>query len=843
MRSLFTFIIFLVVAIINTAQAKLEAIWSSDFALPGEDVVLIVQQITENSTPTRIIRISNLKFKNPGKAGLVRNSDFQNHRFKETTYDANDKPNGRVEGQFFHVEVSGSGVIECEDLEVALSNGQTEIVKVPPLPVYSTGDLVKLSFKEADIPEFTYYAMWKHNQPERCYEGQAIHASLKILVPRNFVSSDLPTTKSQHIRVGTFQSQVHGKTNDVLKNIWPMRNRTLKVKSDIWQVLDLEGDFILESADKQNDNSYKAVMSLPCSFLIDRQKSTKSGTFTQKEKRNINLKLPVISFNTPFPLPPDPPADFCGLTGKFTVNTTTTATELAINEPINIEITVKGTGVLELMPSPTLRDARNWKIESSSKQIIKSVADETTAVVFTVTMYPIAEVGGIPAFSLSYFDAESGGYETAVSQPIGLSWRETETTGSGQVIAPNAPPPAGTVPAEELTDIYHFMPDATEGGNGAGITLPRGVWYLLYLPGLGIIFWLMGKSAYRVLKIKTRNRHKNKELNRLAAEEDASSFLKGIGTFIESNIATATDNAALKAILNKRDTEVFRPDAAPRLTKEERTAMLKTVRKALTGIITALVMLCTLAQVCPAEDQAMKYYNRGQYSKALKLLEQEQQTGSDTRDRGELLYNIGNCKYRLNKPGEAALYYARALQETPDLAEAKANLDFIQRKEGAILPQLRGADKVFTYLSYPQLWVSTIVCTAILLLCIALKLLLKGKLKHTLNTTLSISLLLSILCFADHVYYSTRTIPDLTATPPQDMAYVTTSTTARTAAIDTAEKVIDLPASTPVRILVTRGNQRYVETFTGIRGWVATDTVSALEPGQDNKQSIIIRFK
>ncbi len=841
MRHIIAFIICVFATVIQTAQAKIEAIWSTDFALPGEEVVLVIQRINDNNNdPTGIIRVSDLKLKN---AGMTRKSPFQDHHFTETLYDDNYKVIGHVEGILKHIEVSRSGKVECSDVVVTLSNGQKETVQVPDLPVYNPGDLKPVTVSEAGIPEFKFYTIWKHNQPNQCYVGKTIHASVKILVPTNYLSHNLPKTISKLVTAGDFHSHIQGGSNDILKQKWPLRNRKIKLRDNEWYVLDLETDFVLKNADNAQEQ-HQVFAILPCEFVFDTtQTDSKGFTVNSKAKRQIELHLPALTFDSPLPLPPDPPADFCGLTGSFNLSATTDAKELAVNEMVNINITVKGTGMLELVPCPTLRDARNWKMLPPSQQIIKTPSGEVEAVVFSVRMRPLAEVSGIPAFSMSYFSEEEGEYTTAVTQPIGLPWKETETSGTGQVVALNTPPPAAKVPVEELTDIYHFMPDATENGNGAGITLPRGIWYLLYLPGLGIILWMIGKNAFSAWAENSGKRYKNKELNRLSSEEEPVAFLKGIGAFIEKNIPTAASNEELRAILRKRDTEVFRPAANVHLTKEEKTTMLKTVRKALSCIITAMVLLCSFTQICPAEDLAMKYYNRGQYSKALKILQEEQQAGTEKRDLGELLYNIGNCKYRLDKPGEAALYYARALQVTPDLEEAKANLAFIQRKEGAILPQTKGADKVFTFLSYPQLWLCTVVCTAILLFCIALKLLLKDKLRRTINTTMGISLLFSILCIVNYIYYTTRTIPNLTATPPHDLAYITQATTARTAAIDTAEKVIDLPASTPVRLLATRGNQSYVETFTGVRGWIDSEAAATLSAKPDSRQPLIIRFE
>ena len=121
---------------------------------------------------------------------------------------------------------------------------------------------------------------------------------------------------------------------------------------------------------------------------------------------------------------------------------------------------------------------------------------------------------------------------------------------------------------------------------------------------------------------------------------------------------------------------------------------------------------------------------------------------------------------------------------------------------------------------------------------------LQHRYRTTIRTAIGISLALTILCAAGHVYYFTRTIPDITATPPDELAYITTATTARSAATDSASAVTELPASTPVRILATRGARCYVETFTGVRGWIPAATATTLEANAaEPAPTFTIRFR
>lgn len=850
MRKLLAIITGFAALLTSVANAEIKAVWSTDFALPGEKAVLVIQQ--EHKSPNSATRMQQVT---PGK--LTNGRFLQNHEyFEESLQNITGNPNGRIEVFMRLVEVGGSGKVECEDIEVTLSDGRTEKVSVPDLPVYTTAKVEWRTIEGnagstgEDGNPSSFGTMWI-TSPEEYYDGQPVHASLKLLLPSNFNRFEQkPQVVSKGVQAEDFRYPLGSVLSQFVQHMYPKRQNTARARGQEWIVMDLEVNLIPQDTGNNEEGNYDVYVNIPSLFQIQetRQENTGNFFFSSSTIRSVSktLKLPKLKLPTPRPLPPNPPADFSDLVGNYSIETSTDAQDLAMNEMIDVQITVKGTGSLEQLTCPQLQEAENWKLMPATRKVIYSVTGDPEAVVFSQLMRPIVEVSGVPAFSFSYFDDKSEEYKTAESKPIGLPWKATDAAGTGQVTTATAAPPAGTVPVAELTDIYQFMPDEGAGGNGPAATYPRALWYLLYLPGFGILLWMLGRYGYNKWQTNTAVRQRNKALNALASQQDTVLFLKSIGAFIESNIPASAHTPELQNILDKRDAEVFRPDAHPMLGTEERNRMLKTVRKALSGIAAMLIMLLSLTQLCyAAGDTAMQYYEDGQYSKALETLnaELENYTNGSTRDRADLLYNIGNCQYRLNEPGVAALYYARALQENPGMAEAEANLAFIQRKEGAVLPQKKGADEVFTYLSYQELWLATVICTAVLLLSIALSLLLKEKLKLTLRTVTGISLFLSLLCGADYIYYNTRTVTDLTATPPANLAYVTKATTARSAALDTAASVIDLPASTPVRLIATRGNHRYVETFTGERGWIPADTATALDPEGKTDTPLIIRFK
>ena len=81
------------------------------------------------------------------------------------------------------------------------------------------------------------------------------------------------------------------------------------------------------------------------------------------------------------------------------------------------------------------------------------------------------------------------------------------------------------------------------------------------------------------------------------------------------------------------------------------------------------------------------------------------------------------------------------------------------------------------------------------------------------------------------------------ALPATDLAFTTAATTARTAPTADSPTVSELTPSTPVHLLAVRGSHSYVETFTGVRGWIKTADVAPLAEGHSNRLPITIQFR
>ncbi len=779
----------------SLAMAEIVPVWSVDVAVPGEKVALY---LVDTDIGEDLFMIQ--------KRPTVSNAamEIMQHYAGANPMDAN-----RAAMEVYPLQIipDAPGEVRLTGLEVKYNSGRTEVIEVPALPVVSQS-AIRWSKKPVN-----FGVLWYTNIKDG-YVHQPIKTAVKILLPGGVDTMGAPQMSAVDVKVGNFQPTLQGVLAMVHNQA--MGTTTAYAKGQTWRTVDYTGT-LTPFREGNSDVAGKIVL------------EQRQGFFSIMR---AEADLPVLTVGA-LPLPPGAPANFADMVGEYSISASTQAKTLAMHEAVEVEITVKGTGNLEQLECPKPADAADWKLVPATRKPIVGPNGETIGMVFSQLLRPTAEVGGIPSFSFSFFDPKKMEYRQAATAPIPLQWRDTETTGSGiQTAVAAEPPPAGTVPVAEMTDIYGYMPRAMYGRD---ITLPRWMWYLLYLPAALIFATLIINALRSKLAAGAAGRARDRELNELASRKDALSFLKGVGAYIETHVAPGSMTPELQKIIDRRDEEVFRPDARTSITPQERNIIMRTLRNIGTGAALLFLCLAPLAQANTAQDD----YKGGQYSKSIAKLEAVENYPDALRQ-----YNMGNCYYRLNQPGMAALCYARALQENPGLKEARANLAFIQRKEGALLPSGTVTDDIFTLLSPSQLWVCTIVSTAVLLLCIGLLIMRRKESKPWLQTITAISLGASLLCAADWGYYTTRQTPDLSSLPPSDIAYILKATPLRSSADAQRAGIMTLPPSTPLHLLASRGSCAYVETFTGVRGWVNTADTATLSPnGTEPGVPLLISFK
>ena len=778
-------------------MAAVVPVWSVDVAVPGEKVALY---LVDTDIGEDLFSIQ--------QRPAVENASLEimQHYAGANPMDAN-----RAAMEIYPLQVipDAPGEVRVSKLEVQYNSGRKESIDVPALPVVSQS---AIRWMKSPV---NFGILWYTNIKDG-YVHQPVRTAMKLFLPGGVDTVGAPQFNSVAVRIGNFQPTMQGVLAMVHNQA--MGTTTAYAKGQTWRTVDYTGT-LTPFREGNSDIAGKIIM------------EQRQGFFTLMR---AEAELPILTIGA-LPLPPGAPANFANMVGEYTISATTTAKTLAMHEAVEVEITVKGTGNLEQLECPAPSDAADWKLVPATRKPIVGPNGETLGMVFSQLLRPTAEVGGIPSFAFSYFDPARMEYRQAATAPIPLQWKETETAGSGiQHTTAAEPPPAGTVPVAEMTDIYGYMPRAMYG---QVMDLPRWLWLLLYLPAAVIFAVLAGRAMRRKLAAGAAGRARDKELNALAARQDALSFLKGVGAYIETHVEPGSMTPELQQILDRRDEEAFRPDARTSISPQERNSIMRALRS-IAAKATLLVLL--MAPLCLAQNNtAQEAYKGGQYSKAITLLETVQNYPDALRQ-----YNMGTCYYRLGQTGQAALCYARALQEDPGLKEARANLAFIQRKEGALLPAGSVTDDIFTLITPSQLWIATVCSSAVLALCIALLIARRGEHKPWLQACTAVAALATLLCAADWGYYTTRQTPDLSSLPPADVAYVLKATPLRSTADAKGAGIMTLPPSTPLHLLAARGSWSYVETFTGVRGWIhAADAATLLPSGTEPALPLTIRFR
>ena len=173
-------------------------------------------------------------------------------------------------------------------------------------------------------------------------------------------------------------------------------------------------------------------------------------------------------------------------------------------------------------------------------------------------------------------------------------------------------------------------------------------------------------------------------------------------------------------------------------------------------------------------------------------------------ERAYACFGIGNSYYRMNKPGLAALNYRRALELSPYFTEAEYNLQFIERKEGAILPANTTENQWLTYIRHDTLGPISILSGAVMLTFLAL---LTVTRRHGALLTIlaTLSGLVTVAAVMNYIMY-----PETPESIPADrLLVVTQKTPGRHAADMNSPALITLPESTPLILRAERGSWYY----------------------------------
>lgn len=192
----------------------------------------------------------------------------------------------------------------------------------------------------------------------------------------------------------------------------------------------------------------------------------------------------------------------------------------------------------------------------------------------------------------------------------------------------------------------------------------------------------------------------------------------------------------------------------------------------------------------------------------------------------DLYFNLGSTLYRLDRPGEAALWYRRAIVLDPGLSEAAQSLAFLQKKTGYLEFAESDFAKFIRALS-PQVWTWIFsLCFWLFGIFLATAILIPRarRFRPLLITFAVFGLLLGIFAYQAGRFRDRHLAIDNFATVTDN------SISARTAPVPDSAEVIALPPGSEVRITQNDGPWLYVDVPGELRGWVRAEEVAPVWP-------------
>ena len=241
-------------------------------------------------------------------------------------------------------------------------------------------------------------------------------------------------------------------------------------------------------------------------------------------------------------------------------------------------------------------------------------------------------------------------------------------------------------------------------------------------------------------------------------------------------------------------------------------------------LTTTLVLLAGLPMAQAQEEDTIfsggnRAYEDGRFSDAEKVYRKLVDQGMVSE---ELFYNLGNTLYRSDRPGEAALWYRRALVVDPRFAEARQNLVVIKNRTGYHEFSLEGVDAWLSRMSRGEIVALLLAGLWLVALSLATAFTVP-RLKDwrpLLYLVAGASLFLAIAS----IWGLRRQAQQVTL---QDLAIVTANeAVARTEPVPDSETVVELPPGSELRIIQRRGPWTYVGIPDELRGWVRTEDIA-----------------
>lgn len=718
------------------------------------------------------------------------------------------RPGEKISYRFQYVVSSyavGQHTIPAAEVMVGGVNYKTAPI---PIEIFNPDDLkwnVATSKPEASGESVRYASIIKVPK-KKIYQNQTVETEIKIYVPVKMLDSivdwGVPEfERGDSLAVWRFEaSDARGEVN-LLGQPY--------VAMSYWSTMNPLRSGSLELGPATIRLTYYKI-------IFDR--------FTQRTQLEANLAVPKYEFQVEA-LPEGAPEGFDQAVGKFTIGTAIKQTKVIEGEPLALDVIVSGSGNLDYLRTPKMLDPSGWKIyDATASQRGEERRELNGAVIFSQFIRPLEMKTSIPPFRLVYFDPELEKYLTVMTDAIPITMSSAVLGGGPEK---SSPPRTLPLPLERMTDILGLL-------NSGSLLTDRNPKISLEMIQIGlalIALLLIIKALWmRYGHLLERDETKllmKKDFQKVQNAEGRGGldFLRDAGSFVEKWLATKSD-PEISEIIQERDRLCFQKDKQEAdLPVKRRQQMLRALRRAAFGMLLFALVL-PQARGEDVMTNATKAYDTGKFEAAAKLW---LDAGPYEQLSADTLYNIGNAAYKMGSPGDAALYYRRALARDSGHAESRQNLRFIERKFGSITVARPAYQYALARVSLEVwqggLWLGGWILLLSFLVFLATRTGSRLRVSGVVGLILA-PLLISFAALGCYYYPNDAQFAPLA----RQAVIVGDKVVLHTDASRTSPQVIDAPPGSLAEVIFESGNWAYVGFATQTRGWVPIEYVKKIVP-------------
>jgi tetratricopeptide (TPR) repeat protein len=782
-------ILFLYLLVTSLGHANVRSLISSSFLARGEKAIFEIR--VEQQEPDEIPRIEEVK------DVVIKPFEFGRPQMY---------PGRRIESSFQYIISSYETGIHVIPAVEVLVNGIKMKTEPLSIEVFDPSDLEwsESASEPAEAGDTVRYASIIRIPQRKFFENQAFASEIKIYVPRDLASSiaDWGVPEFERKGLAVWRYEPSNKPGEV--NLLGQPYVSLAYKTTMTALN--SGEVEIGPA---------TVRLIYVKTVFDR--------FAQRIQLQTTLDVPKLGF-TVAPLPEGAPKGFDNAVGQFSLRTAIKETNVTEGEPLALDVVVSGSGNLDNLRSPKMTDPAGWKVyDATPSQRGEERRELQGTVVFSQFIRPLEMKTAIPPFRLVYFDPDTERYETVTTDFIPL----VMSPAKGGVTEASGPPQSLAVPVERMSDILGLI-DAGQLLNPSGRNAP--LWLLhafaacLALALITRALWMRYGHHFERDETKRKLRQDFATLAR-AASGDGLAFLRAAGGFAE-RWQLVDKNEEIREILDERDRLCFREAKADvPVPRGRREKILRSLRKAALGIL----VFAFAGQLDAGEvsAKAKEAYDAARFEEAAKLW---LDAGSYEDLSADTLYNIGNAAYRMGAPGQAALYYRRALSRDAAHGEARQNLRFIERKYGSITIERPAYQYAIARIPLSawkgSLWAGAWMLVIGLLVFPATRIGSPWRVAGVIGFVLG-PLMMSLgglgwRYFPDDAEFAAIT---------RQAVVVGEKIVLHTDAARTSPEVIDAPPGSVAEVIRRSGDWAYVAFATKTRGWVLIDAIEMVIPG------------